>query len=451
MKIGLYLFSQDLRLSDQPLLTSLSAEVDALLCVCWQRPLSGWERGLLPGAEGAQPQRLFYQQGLSDLASQLAQKNHPLYRIEDLSSALHSLSAAHPNATITLAHCAFAGIDERRYFQALAKRFRQVRFCSSHHNHLLSDSQGHFAPGHFPRGFFPFRKRVTAIEPDEPINAPVSLAPSLPVQGLSGFQAPIAGLTASSGSSACSSAIAKGGETQGQAHLATYFSGPQARHYKQTRNGLTFSDNSTCLSIWLAQGGLSAKQVVKALRDHEAEHGRNASTEWIYFELLWREYFYWFARHHRQRLFQRQGVRQSAPLTTFYPQRFRAWCEGKTAYPIVNACMNQLRATGWMSNRGRQLVASCLVNELGVDWRFGAAFFQHHLIDYDVASNWGNWMSIAGVASADGKPKHFDLAEQTQWFDPNGVFIAKWQGQQAPSDDAVDAADWPLYRLNEQQ
>ncbi|MDP5253111.1 MULTISPECIES: DASH family cryptochrome [unclassified Vibrio] len=440
MNIGLYLFSHDLRLSDQPLLTTLSGKVDKLICASWQRPVSQWDQGKLPNTAGGEHQKRFYQQGLCELAQQLAQKNHLLYPIGDLFSALESLSTAYPNATITLAHCAFAGVDERRYFKALAERFTHIRFCTSHHNHLLTAEQGTFEPGDFPRAFFPFRKQVMALNPSDPIDAPSTLAAPLAVDALAGFQQPVS----SSPPHAGASVIAYGGESHGLAHLAGYFATRCASEYKQTRNGLTFSTSSTCLSIWLAQGAISAKQVVKQLRAYESEHGRNASTEWIYFELLWREYFYWFARHHQQRLFWRQGLRQSAPLTTFYPQRFRAWCEGKTSYPIVNACINQLRATGWMSNRGRQLVASCLVNELGLDWRFGAAFFQHHLIDYDVASNWGNWMSIAGVASPGGTAKHFDLAEQTQWFDPKGEFIARWQGQQKPIGEVVDGADWPL-------
>ena len=77
--------------------------------------------------------------------------------------------------------------------------------------------------------------------------------------------------------------------------------------------------------------------------------------------------------------------------------------------------MNQLVSTGYMSNRGRQIVASCLVNELELDWRYGASFMESHLIDYDVASNWGNWQSIAGVSS-DGKKKHFDINKQTKLF-----------------------------------
>lgn len=75
------------------------------------------------------------------------------------------------------------------------------------------------------------------------------------------------------------------------------------------------------------------------------------------------------------------------------------WCKGNTPYPLVNACMRELLATGYLSNRGRQIVASCLINELKLDWRYGAAWFQQQLIDYDTAVNWGNWQYIAGVGA----------------------------------------------------
>ena len=116
-----------------------------------------------------------------------------------------------------------------------------------------------------------------------------------------------------------------------------------------------------------------------------------------------------------------------------------------TNYPIVNALMRQLVATGWMSNRGRQIAASCLINELDGDWRFGAAFFEKHLIDYDVGSNYGNWQYIAGVGSDPRGGRHFNLVKQTADHDPNGIFIAKWGGVRPLQPDFItDAADWPI-------
>jgi len=102
-------------------------------------------------------------------------------------------------------------------------------------------------------------------------------------------------------------------------------------------------------------------------------------------------------------------------------------------------------ATGWMSNRGRQIAASCLVNELGLDWRYGAAFFEKHLLDFDVASNYGNWQYLAGVGADPRGGRHFNLEKQAQQHDPQGLFVQKWQGSQPAQPEFVtDAADWPI-------
>ncbi|GAD00708.1 cryptochrome [Agarivorans albus MKT 106] len=107
--------------------------------------------------------------------------------------------------------------------------------------------------------------------------------------------------------------------------------------------------------------------------------------------------------------------------------------------------MHQLNSSGWMSNRGRQIVASCLVNELQVDWRYGAAYFEQGLIDYDVASNWGNWQYIAGVGADPRGGRHFDIDKQSKMFDPNKQFIKRWQGElgSLPSDH-TNMVDWPV-------
>ena len=126
---------------------------------------------------------------------------------------------------------------------------------------------------------------------------------------------------------------------------------------------------------------------------------------------MWREYFQWYAHSHRAKLFKFNGIKNTNPTTSFYPERFQKWCQGNTPYPIVNACMKQLNATGYMSNRGRQLVASCFVHELNLDWRYGAAYMEQQLIDYDVASNWGNWQYLAGVGADPRGHRRFDLGE----------------------------------------
>ena len=218
--------------------------------------------------------------------------------------------------------------------------------------------------------------------------------------------------------------------------------------YKETRNCLDGMSGSTTLSPWLANGCLSPREVATAVRRFEQREGANESTGWLYMELLWREYFHWRAHADDIGLFRLRG-KNGKPgklhRCTFEPRAFARWCAGDTEQPLVNAIMRQLVETGWASNRGRQLAASYLVNELNLDWRYGAAFFEKHLIDYDVASNYGNWQYIAGAGADPRGGRHFNLDKQAQEHDPDGLFTEKWAGHRPPQPQYVtDAADWPL-------
>lgn len=196
--------------------------------------------------------------------------------------------------------------------------------------------------------------------------------------------------------------------------------------YKETRNQLDGWRFSSKLSPWLAFGCLSARQVAEAIHHYESQFQANESTYWRYFELLWREYFQWLAFRYGKRMFALRGIQNKNPLLSFYSAEFTAWCYGNTESTFVNAFMRQLLHTGWMSNRGRQIVASYLINELGVDWRFGAAWFEQQLIDYDVAANWGNWQYLAGVGTDPRGRRHFNIQKQHETYDPESIFIERW-------------------------
>lgn len=238
-----------------------------------------------------------------------------------------------------------------------------------------------------------------------------------------------------------------GGEPAGLGRLNQFlYTDHGIARYKETRNALDDWNASSKLSPWLANGCLSVREVAESIAAYETAHTRNESTYWLWFELLWREYFHWYALKHGARLFLRDGVQRKRRQATFYGHRFKAWCEGNTEYPIINAAMKQLRETGYMSNRARQLAASCFVNELELDWRFGAAWFEEQLIDYDVASNYGNWQYLAGVGADPRGLRQFNLEKQARQYDPVGTFVDRWGGEarQPVGLHTVDAADWPL-------
>lgn len=105
---------------------------------------------------------------------------------------------------------------------------------------------------------------------------------------------------------------------------------------------------------------------------------------------------------------------------------FDRWKEGRTGQPFVDANMHELKATGYMSNRGRQIVASYLIHDMRLDWRLGAAWFESMLIDYDVSSNYGNWMYVAGVGNDQRPFRQFNPVRQAEIYDPRGDYIDKW-------------------------
>lgn len=102
--------------------------------------------------------------------------------------------------------------------------------------------------------------------------------------------------------------------------------------YKETRNALDSWDASSKFSPWLANGSLSVREVAETITEYEASETKNESTYWLWFELLWREYFYWYALKHGANLFRRDGVQRKRRHGTFYGHRFKAWCQGNTEY-----------------------------------------------------------------------------------------------------------------------
>ncbi|KGI84934.1 DASH family cryptochrome [Exiguobacterium mexicanum] len=215
----------------------------------------------------------------------------------------------------------------------------------------------------------------------------------------------------------------KGGEQAGWERLAAYLAGP-IRTYKETRNGFGVDDSSK-LSAYLANGSLSPRRVLHELEQHERSHGANESTYWLYFELLWRDFFQWVALEQGKRLFRAQGIRSKRKTWRVDPDVIARWQAGETGVDFVDAFMRELNATGWMSNRGRQIVASYFAKELGQDWRIGASYFESTLIDYDVASNYGNWAYQAGVGN-DSRDRHFNVSRQQDTYDPTGAFRNMW-------------------------
>jgi deoxyribodipyrimidine photo-lyase len=176
----------------------------------------------------------------------------------------------------------------------------------------------------------------------------------------------------------------------------------------------------------LALGNISPRTIYFAAKRYEKERGlANKSTYWLIFELIWRDFFRFFSEKHGKKIFLLGGARDSNPQQwNTDPEKIRRWKEGRTGWPLVDANMRELAATGWMSNRGRQNVASFLILDWAVDWRVGADWFESQLLDHDVCSNYGNWNAAAGLTG--GRVNRFNIAKQSKDYDPTGAYLRHW-------------------------
>ena len=218
----------------------------------------------------------------------------------------------------------------------------------------------------------------------------------------------------------------KGGSSAAQKRITHYFwQSKKLSFYKKTRNGMLGVDYSSKLSAWLANGSISARQIYWEVKRYEQEIEKNQSTYWLIFELLWRDYFKYIALKHQNKIFQIGGIFNIEYHWETDLKSFERWIDGKTGEPFVNANMLELKKTGWMSNRGRQNVASFFSKNLLMDWRMGAAYFESLLIDYDVHSNYGNWAYVSGVGN-DPRDRKFNISFQAERYDSSGKFQRLW-------------------------
>jgi deoxyribodipyrimidine photo-lyase len=223
------------------------------------------------------------------------------------------------------------------------------------------------------------------------------------------------------------SPIIQGGEHFGLTHLNHYFFETKAiSTYKFTRNNMLKFLDSSKLSPYLATGALSPRMIYWELKRYEQTVEKNVSTYWLWFELLWRDYFYFLHIKEGDRFFSLSGSSSQTALWEKNATYVHAILHAKTGYPLVDANLIELYQTGWMSNRGRQNVASFISKSLHLDWRWGAALFEHYLLDYDVSSNYGNWQYIAGVGADPRDNRLFNVSLQLKKYDSKGTYIKHW-------------------------
>jgi len=221
------------------------------------------------------------------------------------------------------------------------------------------------------------------------------------------------------------------GQAEAQDRLRAFVGGdnPPIYCYGEMRNRLDMAGTSQ-LSPYLRFGMLSARQAVVAALSATAAapdaQARKGAETWLN-ELIWREFYVNILYHFPD--VRRQSFRANLKDIAWENEKaaFTAWCEGKTGYPVVDAAMRQLVQKGWMHNRARMIVASFLVKDLLVDWRWGERWFMQHLVDGDPAANNGGWQWTAGTGT-DAAPyfRVFNPILQGKKFDPKGAYVRHW-------------------------
>lgn len=427
MRRVLLWFKQDLRLDDHPALQAARG-ADALLPVFILDPAQ-----LQPGPLGSRGlgvhRARFLLESLAALDGALRQRGSHLLVLQGRAEQLipQLVERFNLQEVLTLEEIA---PQERQQLQRVRAKLGSVELWEQAGNGLLRPDQLPCPVAELPAVFTQFRTLVEqGLQVFQPQPAPDYL-PVLP-EGSEALLTPLPTLSqlglGEPLSVAASAFPFSGGEAAASARLRDYLWDSQnVRYYKDTRNGMIGSEYSSKFSPWLANGSLSPRRAIAELRRHESQFGRNDSTYWLWVELLWREFFRWTLVRHGSALFRAGGLKATARAPQQVDERFQQWCQGRTGMPLVDACMRELAATGFMSNRGRQVVASYLVNDLQQDWRHGAAWFEEHLLDYDPASNWGNWAYLAGVGSDPRNGRLFNALRQARQYDPDASYVSLW-------------------------
>eukprot|EP00439_Symbiodinium_sp_Y106_P055970 s364_g7.t2 len=225
-----------------------------------------------------------------------------------------------------------------------------------------------------------------------------------------------------------------GGEEAGLERLSDYVWRTDFQYTYHTDRLEHFGEYyASRLGPWMAHGCLSPRKVFEEICRCEVHSPGLAHSQRLVVELTWRDFFRYLSGKHGNGIFREGGVKGYKRKWKQDVRMFNLWSEGRTGYPLVDACMRELQATGLASNHARLNAASFLACSMGFDWRRGADWFESHLLDYDVTSNWANWVRCAGLT--EGRLSSFNVVRQSQKLDPDGVYLKRW----LPELEQVDA------------
>ncbi len=410
MKVLLW-FRRDLRIHDHVLLHK-AQQINAQYLGFAQAHLkSSFENTGEP--RWGERKKQFYLETISDLKSSFESKGLPFWFSDlPLSKAIETVEEQFIPDEIWCQNA--AGWEEREEVLMLAKKYK-LREMESQSLYSLEDLP--FKLESLPFIFTDFRKKVekhsevrqcysTEIQFSGAQNIQTPELPELsflPIHPHSAF--PFAG-----------------GERAALERMKDWiWEGNHLSTYKKTRNESIGTEYSSKLSAYLAWGCLSPRTLYWEIKKYEREVLSNESTYWLYFELLWRDFFHFTCRKEGSSFFKSKNIEKQIDQS-----KWMAWKEAKTNNSFINAHMKELAETGFMSNRGRQNVASFLLHSLKIDWRLGAQYFESELIDFEPANNYGNWTYLAGLGHDPRPNRIFNPEIQKQRYDAEGKYVELW-------------------------
>lgn len=419
---GLIWFRHDLRVADNPALATLSRHCNKALMVYVIDPQWFNETPFQTKRMGRFREEFLYQSLLA-LEKELKKYQQKLIiKIGNGTQIIAELCKKHRIDLVTITD--HPGVYERQQV-AILKKTLSCELVTSESFSLYLQHQFSFNQQTFPQTFGEFTQHVEHqhLLPSIPICAPALLPECIDERkdywsgqelfyDLSPYH---------------------GGEDASVVQLNQYFWKTDGlKHHVKTKDQLEGWQFSSKLSAWLANGSLSVRFIAAELDKYQYRYGSSASTKILFSQLLLREYFQWMMHHFGTKMFASKKINNINHHDLHFNEKFSAWKHGTTSFPMVNACMRQLNQTGFMSNRGRKVVASCLLNELGIDWRFGAAYFEQQLIDFDVALNYGNWQHLGnfGAKYLDIQSINLDIPDAEA--DSDCIFVARWSSVTPP-------------------
>jgi deoxyribodipyrimidine photo-lyase len=422
---------RDLRLHDHPPLVAALAAHERVV------PVFVLDRVLLSGRFASGPRTAFMLDCLSELDAALRERGGGL--VVRTGAAERELPAL---ATDTGADAVYWASDATPYALARDRRVRDalrdqgVEAVPGPGNFVADVGRPRTTAGKPFTVFTPFHRAWSALERRTVHRAPPRL-PALP-RGLDRGAIPTLAQLGLADEEPLREPAVRAGETAARDALADWLASDLAA-YGDRHDRL--AGGTSRLSPYLRFGCLSPREVEQRARRHGGA-GAAAFTR----QLAWRDFYAHVLLHHPGNRLREHQERMRSLAWDEDPQLLAAWQEGRTGYPLVDAGMRQLRASGWMHNRARLVVGSFLTKDLQLDWRAGEAWFMRWLLDGDVAQNNGNWQWIAsvGVDPAPAFRRLLNPSLQQRRHDADGEYVRRWVSELRDVADARLAEPWRM-------